>query len=76
VRLEIGQDWLLALDHLAIGDEGRDRPAAGGFLQLRSIIAFKRDLMGYVGEAKLGEALAHPVRGWTPFGLPEFERWS
>ena len=73
---EIGQDWLLAVNHVAAGDEDRNRLPASRFLESRSVIALDGDLMGYVCEAELGEALAHAVRRRTPFGLPELERWS
>jgi hypothetical protein len=72
--LEIGQDRLLAVDRLGAGDQDRNRPAPGRRRELRALIVFDGDLMDGVGEAELGQALAHPVRRRTPFRLPELER--
>ena len=71
--VQIADDRLLAGEHLAARDEDGDRVLAGGADELGAALPRDRHLPDDVGEAELGQALAHAVRCRTPFGLPEFE---
>jgi len=62
VLVEVGGDRTLAVDHRRAGDHDWNRPPAGGVLEFGSGIALDRDLTDGVGEAGLGEPLAHQAK--------------